>query len=331
MRNQKVTCSKCSVLFNKSEKYAGKNFICNSCRNDIQPQIKSQINLVSQDEPSNRYNTRNFEKLKLRKEYEKDRENLKNYAWDKAEKVRGYDPAKYRIDKSGNIIYKASYGKDTKMGWNVDHSKPLNEGGTNHKNNLQALQTSQNKSKGSKYPYNYDESEPRGVIRYDLIKTNVDKRSSFVKNQELLFNFDGTIDARSKAVKSGHVILRKDGYVNENSKAVKSGEVLIKKDMNNSIKKQHNSSFSRKQQPVKSTTSQSNLFSTPMPLPSQNKALNISNSKRANSVDRGKINLIASSKQFFPPRIIYNQNVCNNYSPPPSPPGNSTCNIIFSI
>jgi hypothetical protein len=205
MNNQKVTCSKCSVFFNKSEKYAGKNFICNSCRNDIQSQIKSQINSVSQDEPSNRYNTRNHEKLKLRKEYEKDRENLKNYAWEKAEKVKGYDPAKYRIDKLGNIIYKASYGKDTKMGWNVDHSKPLNEGGTNHKNNMQALQTSQNKSKGSKYPYNYDESEPRGVTRYDLIKTNVDKRSSFVKNQGLLFNFDGTIDARSKAVKSGHV------------------------------------------------------------------------------------------------------------------------------
>ena len=324
MNNQKVTCSKCNSLFIKSEKYAGKNFICNSCRNGIQPQIKSQINSVSQDEPSNRYNTRNFEKLKLRKEYEKDRENLKNYAWEKAEKVKGYDPAKYRKDKSNNIIYKASYGKDTKMGWNVDHSKPLNEGGTNHKNNLQALQTSQNKSKGSKYPYNYDESEPKGVTRYDLIKTNVDKRSSIVKNQKLLFNFDGTIDARSKAVKGGHVILTKDGHVNENSKAVKSGEIFFKKDTTN-----NNNSFSGKQQPVKSATSQSNLFSTPMPLPPQKKTLNMSNSRRANSVDRGKINLIASSKQFFPPSSIYNQNVYNNYSPPRSPPGNSTCNIIF--
>jgi hypothetical protein len=135
-----------------------------------------------------------------------------------------------------------------------------------------------------------------------------------------------------KQLKVVTLILRKDGHVNENSKAVKSGDVLFKKDMNNtSNKKQSNSSFSAKQQPVKSTTSQSNLFSTPTPLPSQYKTLNISNSKRANSVDRGKMNLIANSKQFFPPSSIYNQIVYNNYSPPPSPSGNSRCNIIFFI
>lgn len=73
--------------------------------------------------------------------------------WNKGSKIRGKDPNLYRKDKYGNKMYKHSYGKDTPMGWNVDHSKPKNKGGTDHLNNLQPLNTSTNKSKGDKYPY----------------------------------------------------------------------------------------------------------------------------------------------------------------------------------
>ena len=38
-------------------------------------------------------------------------------------KVKKYKEL-YRKDAYNNEIYKPSYGKDTKMGWNVDHIKP---------------------------------------------------------------------------------------------------------------------------------------------------------------------------------------------------------------
>lgn len=71
--------------------------------------------------------------------------------WDKGQPIRGKSPDLYRQDCEGNIIYKPSYGKCTPMGWEVDHSKPQCKGGTDHLNNLQPMQTDQNRSKGGKY------------------------------------------------------------------------------------------------------------------------------------------------------------------------------------
>ena len=67
--------------------------------------------------------------------------------------VRGKDPAKYRKDDCGNVIYRQSYGKETPMGWEVDHSYPKANGGTDCSRNLKPLQSSENSSKGAKYPY----------------------------------------------------------------------------------------------------------------------------------------------------------------------------------
>jgi hypothetical protein len=67
--------------------------------------------------------------------------------WDKAKKVRGKDPKLYRRDSEGDIIYKPSYGKTSDMGWEVDHSKPVSKGGTDHLNNLNPLQWKNNREK----------------------------------------------------------------------------------------------------------------------------------------------------------------------------------------
>lgn len=74
--------------------------------------------------------------------------------WDNGKKIRSKDPDLYRRDPAGNPIYKPSYGKDSEMGWEIDHKKPVDKGGDDNLKNLQPLQTKENKQKGKKYPWN---------------------------------------------------------------------------------------------------------------------------------------------------------------------------------
>lgn len=71
----------------------------------------------------------------------------------KGDKVRGKDPNLYRKDACGNEIYRHSYGKESPMGWEVDHSNPKANGGTDSSRNLKPMQSSENSRKGAKYPY----------------------------------------------------------------------------------------------------------------------------------------------------------------------------------
>ncbi len=75
----------------------------------------------------------------------------KDDVWNKGQNVRGKSPDLYRRDNLGNEIYYHSYGMDSEMGWEIDHSKPQSKGGTDHLNNLNPLQTSANREKGNKY------------------------------------------------------------------------------------------------------------------------------------------------------------------------------------
>ena len=68
-------------------------------------------------------------------------------AWKNAKTIRGEDPDKYRQDPYGNKIHKNSFGKDSAMGWEVDHIKPIARGGSDSTQNLQALQTKVNREK----------------------------------------------------------------------------------------------------------------------------------------------------------------------------------------
>ena len=73
--------------------------------------------------------------------------------WDKGKPVRGKDPDLYRRDKAGNVIYGPSHGKDSDMGWEIDHKKPVSKGGRDKLGNLQPLQSDENKEKGNTYPW----------------------------------------------------------------------------------------------------------------------------------------------------------------------------------
>ena len=72
----------------------------------------------------------------------------KQKAWENAATVRGKDPDMYRKDPYGNLMYKSSYGKSSDMGWDVDHITPKARGGSDATRNLQALNSSVNRSKG---------------------------------------------------------------------------------------------------------------------------------------------------------------------------------------
>lgn len=75
-------------------------------------------------------------------------QDVKNKVWEKAKIIENKNPKQYRQDPYENTLYYNSYGKDSKMGWNIDHIKPIQKGGSNDISNLQALQTHINKSKG---------------------------------------------------------------------------------------------------------------------------------------------------------------------------------------
>jgi hypothetical protein len=73
--------------------------------------------------------------------------------WEKGRTIRGKDPELYRRDACGAIIYRASHGKRTPMGWEIDHIRPVSKNGTDDLYNLQPLQWENNRHKGDNYPY----------------------------------------------------------------------------------------------------------------------------------------------------------------------------------
>lgn len=68
--------------------------------------------------------------------------------WAKAKKAPGMDSERYRLDPYGNLMFRPSYGKESPMGWEIDHIKPKVRGGSDDIRNLQALNTAKNCQKG---------------------------------------------------------------------------------------------------------------------------------------------------------------------------------------
>jgi 5-methylcytosine-specific restriction endonuclease McrA len=73
--------------------------------------------------------------------------------WEKAKTIRGQNSDVWRKDEYGNKIRKASYGTTGEYGWEVDHSNPKNNGGTDHGRNLKPLHWEENRKKADKVNY----------------------------------------------------------------------------------------------------------------------------------------------------------------------------------
>ena len=72
--------------------------------------------------------------------------------WDKGISIPSLDPEKWRKDACGAVICRPVYGLLETVGWEVDHIKPVSEGGGDEIENLQPLQWENNRLKSDNWP-----------------------------------------------------------------------------------------------------------------------------------------------------------------------------------
>jgi len=73
--------------------------------------------------------------------------------WQIAKPIPGKNRDLYRQDAYGFQIYRYSFRKTSKQGWEIDHIRPVNLGGTDDMANLQPLVWTMNREKGTLYPW----------------------------------------------------------------------------------------------------------------------------------------------------------------------------------
>ena len=73
-----------------------------------------------------------------------------NAVWEKAEKDPGF--VTFKKDCCGMVIQKNKYGTLSEHGWEIDHIKPVSQGGTDDLSNLQPFHWENNRHKGDNWP-----------------------------------------------------------------------------------------------------------------------------------------------------------------------------------
>ncbi|EOA24707.1 hypothetical protein CARUB_v10017985mg [Capsella rubella] len=75
---------------------------------------------------------------------------VKQQCWEKAEKIKGRDPERWRRDHLGNIVFRKLVGCPGCLCHDYDHIVPYSKGGKSTLENCQVLQAKVNRSKGNK-------------------------------------------------------------------------------------------------------------------------------------------------------------------------------------
>ncbi|KAK2987845.1 hypothetical protein RJ640_010627, partial [Escallonia rubra] len=75
---------------------------------------------------------------------------VKQQCWDKAEKIKGRDPDRWRRDPLGNTLFRKLVGCPGCLCHDYDHIVPYSKGGQSTLENCQVLQATVNRSKGNR-------------------------------------------------------------------------------------------------------------------------------------------------------------------------------------
>ncbi|KAF0912860.1 hypothetical protein E2562_019447 [Oryza meyeriana var. granulata] len=75
---------------------------------------------------------------------------VKQQCWEKAERVAGRDPERWRRDALGNVVFRKLVGCPGCLCHDYDHIVPYSKGGKSTLENCQVLQATVNRSKGNK-------------------------------------------------------------------------------------------------------------------------------------------------------------------------------------
>ncbi|PWA93388.1 HNH endonuclease [Artemisia annua] len=75
---------------------------------------------------------------------------VKQQCWEKAEKIKGRDPDRWRRDPLGNTIFRKLVGCPGCLCHDYDHIVPYSKGGQSTLENCQVLQATVNRSKGNR-------------------------------------------------------------------------------------------------------------------------------------------------------------------------------------
>lgn len=79
--------------------------------------------------------------------------------WSKATPINGWSPDEWRRDRNGNVIRWSEYGKTTQYGWEVDHSVPKAQDGSDDISNLFPMRWRENREKSDKTQTEYESDE----------------------------------------------------------------------------------------------------------------------------------------------------------------------------
>ncbi|KAF9626227.1 hypothetical protein IFM89_031354 [Coptis chinensis] len=75
---------------------------------------------------------------------------VKQQCWEKADKIKGRDPERWRRDYLGNLVFRKLTGCAGCLCHDYDHIVPFSKGGKSTLENCQVLQATANKSKGNR-------------------------------------------------------------------------------------------------------------------------------------------------------------------------------------
>ncbi|XP_059290719.1 uncharacterized protein LOC132044245 isoform X3 [Lycium ferocissimum] len=113
---------------------------------------------------------------------------VKQQCWDKAEKVKGRDPDRWRRDPLGNTIFRKLVGCPGCLCHDYDHIVPYSKGGESTLENCQVLQATVNRSKGN---------------RTDISKAELIQRSSYCRVSAQRIPDENNLIAKAVPTKKG--------------------------------------------------------------------------------------------------------------------------------